>query len=98
MRRHAFAAAPGFRIETSRWTIALNNITLPAWCAAAKGTGTRYKSVLMPNATWTFAIAKAAIVATRVSGGNTVRIAGENVRAYEAAVAKYVVVALTRNK
>ena len=52
----------------------------------------------MPNATWTFAIAKAAIVATRVSGGNTVRIAGENVRAYKAAVAKYVVVALTRNK
>lgn len=97
IRRHAFAAVPGFRIETSRWTIALNNMTLPAWCAAAKGTGTRYKSVVMPKATWTFAIAKAAIAAARVSGGNAVRIAGENVRAYKAAVARYVVVALLKN-
>lgn len=93
VRRHAFAALPGLLIDTSKWTIALNSITLPAWCVAARGTGTRYKRVVMPNATWTFAIAKAAIVAVRVRGGRAARIRGVNVRAYRAAVAKYVDVA-----
>lgn len=36
-----------------------NSTTLPAWCRAASGTGTMYKSVVMPNVTC--AVAAAAV-------------------------------------
>lgn len=38
---HALAAAPGLRKETRIWIMVVNSATLPAWCAAARGIGTR---------------------------------------------------------
>lgn len=91
--RHAFAAALGLLNVISICIIALRSITLPAWCAAAKGIGTRYSKVEIPRATCTFAIAKAAAVAILVRGGRAAFKAGLNVREYSKAVVKYVVVA-----
>jgi len=44
--------------------------------------------VLMPKATCIFAMAKAAMVVTRVRGGRAARTAGLKVRANNSAVAK----------
>lgn len=44
-------ATPGARMEINKCTMALNSMTLPAWCATASGTGTRYNNVVMPKAT-----------------------------------------------
>ena len=62
-------------------------MTLPAWCIAASGMGTKYKRVEMPRRTCTFAIAKAPVASLFVSGGKTALRAGLKVDAYIAAVA-----------
>ena len=71
----------------------VSSITLPAWCAAASGIGTKYKSVEMPSRTWRLAIANADVAMRFARGGRTARSAGLNVDAYSAAVAQYVVIA-----
>lgn len=75
---------------------AVSSMTLPAWCAAARGTGTRYSSVEIPSATCTLAIKNKAVVVRSASGGNAARIAARRLDANSSAVAKYVVVASTR--
>ena len=71
----------------SKWIMVVNNATLPAWCAAASGIGTKYKSVEIPRRTWTLAIANAAVAIRFANGGRTTFSAGLNVDAYSAAVA-----------
>jgi hypothetical protein len=44
-------ATLGARIVINKCTMALSSMTLPAWCAAASGTGTRYSNVVIPKAT-----------------------------------------------
>ena len=71
----------------------VSKATLPAWCNAASGMGTRYNRVEMPRRTWIFAIANADVAILWVNGGSAARKTGLKVEAYRAAVAKYVVTA-----
>lgn len=86
--RHRRAAAPGRRREMRTWVIALSSMTLPAWCAAARGMGTRYSKVEIPRRTWMFAMVKAARIAVLARGGRAERTAGRRVERYRAAVLK----------
>lgn len=47
--RQYLAAVLGRRSVIRTWTIALNKATLPAWCEAARGMGTRYNKVEIPS-------------------------------------------------
>jgi hypothetical protein len=91
---HALAAVPGRRNAISSCSIALSSMTLPAWWAAARGTGTKYRRVEIPSNTCTLAIANAARADVNASGGIIVRHAGRNVWANNSAIPVYVVVAL----
>lgn len=66
--------------------MALRRATLPAWCAAAIGTGTRYSSVEIPNKTCTFAKPNAVAARRRVKPGSAARSDGANVLAYNTPV------------
>lgn len=79
--------------------MALSSKTLPAWCAAASGTGTRLISVAIPNKNWTFAIANAAVTPLRIAAGKAARMDGmRHVWAYSKPVQIYVVVALRKRE
>jgi hypothetical protein len=58
------------------WVIALSSMTLPAWWAAARGIGTRYRRVEIPKRTWILAMVKAARIAVLARGGRAERTAG----------------------
>jgi hypothetical protein len=47
--------------------------TLPAWCIAARGTGTRYSRVVIPIVTWPIAAAAVRLLSRLVASGITVR-------------------------
>lgn len=85
--RHACAAEPGRRSARRTWMAAVSNATLPAWCAAARGTGTRYSSVEIPRATCTLAIKNNPVAARSASGGNVARAAARRLDAKSSAVA-----------
>lgn len=95
-RLHARAAAPGRRSARRTWRAVVSSATLPAWCAAARGTGTRYSRVEIPSMTCTLAIANNAVVRGSASGGSAARMAARRLDAKSSAVARYVVVASTR--
>jgi len=96
MLLHALAAVLGRRNAKRRCSIALSSRMLPPWCAAARGTGTKYIRVEIPSNTWIFAIAKAARTEVNARGGIIVRQAGRNVCANKTASPVYVVVASKR--
>ena len=79
-----------------RQDTAESSTTLPAWCVAASGTGTRYNSVEIQRAACTLTIANAAATACSAARGNAARTATRLLDAKSSAVARYVVIAITR--
>ena len=63
-----------------RQDTAESSTTLPAWCVAASGTGTRYNSVEIQRAACTLTIANAAATACSAARGNAARTATRSTR------------------
>jgi hypothetical protein len=93
VRRHIFAAVPGLRRVIRTVVMAVRSTTLPAWCAAARGIGTRYMRVDIPSKACRFTTANVAAAAARVTGGSIARKDGFNVCTYSHAVPRYVDIA-----